>query len=154
MSWGTNDKGTNAEMGDQWKGGPVSGSRWEVALFLIKEVFFEILSSCSMYLAGCPGTAHHTGVQQRGFILKYSMLSMGASQIPQPLCPLQVHVMFLVSGGFVVNIDGLVQNCSNSSALVMKLLQSCTKPSICASSEAKEHDTQRVTSSLPSISMA
>ena len=28
------------------------------------------------------------------------------------------------------NIDGLVQDCSNSSALAMKLLQSCTKPSI------------------------
>ena len=29
------------------------------------------------------------------------------------------------------NIDGLVQDCSNSSALAMELLQSCTKPSIC-----------------------
>ena len=27
--------------------------------------------------------------------------------------------------------DGLVQDCSNSSALAMELLQSCTKPSIC-----------------------
>ena len=27
-------------------------------------------------------------------------------------------------------IDGLVQDCSNSSALAMELLQSCTKPSI------------------------
>ena len=26
---------------------------------------------------------------------------------------------------------GLVHNCSNSSALAMELLQSCTKPSIC-----------------------
>ena len=26
-------------------------------------------------------------------------------------------------------IDGLVQDCSNSSALAMELLQSCTKPS-------------------------
>ena len=31
------------------------------------------------------------------------------------------------------NIDGLVQGCSNSSALAMELLQSCTKPSICVS---------------------
>ena len=30
-------------------------------------------------------------------------------------------------------IDGLVQDCSNSSALAMELLQSCTKPSICVS---------------------
>ena len=29
-----------------------------------------------------------------------------------------------------VHIDGLVQDCSNSSALAMELLQSCTKPSI------------------------
>ena len=28
------------------------------------------------------------------------------------------------------NIDGLVQDCSSSSALTMELLQSCTKPSI------------------------
>ena len=29
------------------------------------------------------------------------------------------------------HIDGLVQDCSNPSALAMELLQSCTKPSIC-----------------------
>ena len=28
-------------------------------------------------------------------------------------------------------IDGLVQDCSNSSVLAMELLQSCTKPSMC-----------------------
>ena len=28
------------------------------------------------------------------------------------------------------HVDGLVQDCSNSNALAMKLLQSCTKPSI------------------------
>ena len=27
------------------------------------------------------------------------------------------------------NIDGLVQDCSNSSAIAIELLQSCTKPS-------------------------
>ena len=31
------------------------------------------------------------------------------------------------------HIDGLVQDCSNSSALAVELLQSCTKPSICIS---------------------
>ena len=30
-----------------------------------------------------------------------------------------------------IQIDGLVQDCSNSSALAMELLQSCTKPSRC-----------------------
>ena len=29
------------------------------------------------------------------------------------------------------NIDGLVEDCSNSSASALELLQSCTKPSIC-----------------------
>ena len=33
------------------------------------------------------------------------------------------------------NIDGLVQDCSNSDALAMELLQSCTKPSIWLSKE-------------------
>ena len=37
----------------------------------------------------------------------------------------------------VLYIDGLVQDCSNSSALAMELLQSCTKPSICAWLEIK-----------------
>ena len=32
--------------------------------------------------------------------------------------------------GHIHHIDGLVQDCSNSSALAMELLQSCTKPSI------------------------
>ena len=31
---------------------------------------------------------------------------------------------------YLFHIDGLVQDCSNSSALAMELLQSCTKPSI------------------------
>ena len=33
--------------------------------------------------------------------------------------------------GWNNHIDGLVQDCSNSSALAMELLQSCTKPLIC-----------------------
>ena len=31
------------------------------------------------------------------------------------------------------HVDGLAQDCSNSFALAMELLQSCTKPSICDS---------------------
>ena len=42
---------------------------------------------------------------------------------------------WLANSGFISNyIDGLVQDCSNSSALAMELLQSCTKPSISDSS--------------------
>ena len=37
----------------------------------------------------------------------------------------------ILSYHVILNIDGLVQDCSNSSALAMELLQSCTKPSIC-----------------------
>ena len=35
------------------------------------------------------------------------------------------------------HIDGLVQDCSNSSALAMELLQSCTKPSPCYRIQAR-----------------
>ena len=36
------------------------------------------------------------------------------------------------NSGMFVYVDGLVQNCSNSSALTMGLLQSCTKSSVWA----------------------
>ena len=51
------------------------------------------------------------------------------------LLPL-VCLSYLVMGHVVRShdIDGLVQDCSNSSALAMELLQSCTKPSISGSS--------------------
>ena len=39
-----------------------------------------------------------------------------------------IHVQWI---SLYVYIDGLVQDCSNSSALTMELLQSCTKTSIC-----------------------
>ena len=39
-------------------------------------------------------------------------------------------------GRRVYDIDGLVQDCSNSSALAVELLQSCTKPSICRSPQS------------------
>ena len=32
----------------------------------------------------------------------------------------------------VIHVDGLVQDCSNSSALAMELLQSYTKPGMCS----------------------
>ena len=40
-----------------------------------------------------------------------------------------VHNSWYVMYSVGCNFDGLVQNCSNSSALTMELLQSCTKPS-------------------------
>ena len=36
-------------------------------------------------------------------------------------------------------VDGLVQDCSNSSALAMELLQSCTKPSIYSKPRKKKN---------------
>ena len=53
------------------------------------------------------------------------------------LCPLWRHcngdVLYkIVNRGYQgVNIDGLMQDCSNSSALAMELLQFCNKLSIC-----------------------
>ena len=44
-------------------------------------------------------------------------------------------LLYLLSGKLpytIYHIDGLVQNCSISSALAMAILQSCTKPSICS----------------------
>ena len=44
-------------------------------------------------------------------------------------CPLP-HILH--TARYTEYFDGLVQDCSNSSALAMELLQSCTKPSICS----------------------
>ena len=37
------------------------------------------------------------------------------------------------------HVKGLVQDCSNSSALAMELLQACTKPSMCITSTISSH---------------
>ena len=39
--------------------------------------------------------------------------------------------------GWVMHINGLVQDCSNSSALAMELLQSCTDPAICVCKQGR-----------------
>ena len=39
--------------------------------------------------------------------------------------------MKCVPKGVIDNVNGFVQDCSNSSALAMASLQYCTKPSIC-----------------------
>ena len=44
--------------------------------------------------------------------------------------PILWYRVYAVKEMLNVHIDGLVQDCSNSSALAMELLQSCTKPSI------------------------
>ena len=59
------------------------------------------------------------------------MASLGHYEIKQPF---SLKALF----NFQSNIDGLVQDSSNSSALAMEflqLLQSCTKPSICSGLE-------------------
>ena len=40
-----------------------------------------------------------------------------------------MSLMFVILGYY---INGLVQNCSNSTTNILELLQSCTKPSICS----------------------
>ena len=56
------------------------------------------------------------------------LASLGHYEIKQPF---SLKALF----NFQSNIDGLVQDSSNSSALAMELLQSCTKPSICSGLE-------------------
>ena len=54
------------------------------------------------------------------------------------ICRMMIDYMVLIS---CVYVDGLVQDCSNSSALAMELLQSYTKPSICSSLKTEScHD--------------
>ena len=48
----------------------------------------------------------------------------------------------LLMPGHRNHIDGSVQDCINSSALAMELMQSCSKPSICPLSLAKNEDVQ------------
>ena len=43
---------------------------------------------------------------------------------------LRGSALFCNSLNFHAHVDGLVQDCGNSSALAMELLQSCTKPSM------------------------
>ena len=62
MSWGTNEKGTN-EMGDQWDGGPVSGSRIIKVVkyitdmigcrgdIIFKELIIKILITAILYIS-------------------------------------------------------------------------------------------------------
>ena len=47
---------------------------------------------------------------------------------------LSIMQLSKVWGQLSIYIDGLVQDCSKSSAYALELLQSCTKPSICMSS--------------------
>ena len=59
----------------------------------------------------------------------YGIFNAGAMEITQfqansSICTASVHLLPWH------HIDGLVQDCSNSSALAMELLQSCAKPSI------------------------
>ena len=47
---------------------------------------------------------------------------------------LRFHLKFVqINTVLLMHIDGLVQDCSNSIANALELLQSCTKPSIYAS---------------------
>ena len=52
-------------------------------------------------------------------------------RICRPLVDMSTGLLSTHRG--LVHIDGLMQGCSNSSALAMELLQSCSKPSIYAS---------------------
>ena len=67
------------------------------------------------------GKCHHSSFDVSPLWL---LLYYFAAAIDTPVStPLFVHI--------IVNIEDLVKDCSNSSALALELLQSCTKPSIC-----------------------
>ena len=53
------------------------------------------------------------------------------------MCVRSVDISSIHWGNCGAYIDGLAQDCSNSSALAMELLQSCTKPSICVCAVVK-----------------
>ena len=50
------------------------------------------------------------------------------------LCVVHVNSVpnFYINNATCIFIDGLVQDCNNSIANLLELLQSCTKPPICA----------------------
>ena len=60
--------------------------------------------------------------------MKVDMINSSLSQFIKLPSNIQIYILFSASH-YSENIDGLVQDCSNSSALAMELLQSCTKPS-------------------------
>ena len=51
-------------------------------------------------------------------------------QCYEMMCPFPQNSLKLCYILGVLHLDGLVQDCSNSSALALELLQSCTKPLI------------------------
>ena len=53
------------------------------------------------------------------------MIADSKDDLPEPTDPTTI-----TNSPEINYIDGLVQDCSNSSALAMELLQSCTKPSM------------------------
>ena len=58
----------------------------------------------------------------------WGCVEVQTAQGKQCCCKLTHHILNSV-GNIKVCIDGLVQDCSNSSANALELLQSCTKPS-------------------------
>ena len=75
-----------------------------------------------MIKANIPVWKHHSLYYHYDALIIEITYIMNYITISNNVLTLYFHVPF---------IDGLVQDCSNSSALAMELLQSCTKPTIC-----------------------
>ena len=61
MSWGTNEKGTN-EMGDQWEGGPVSGSQTYHSMDFDNFNSAVDIVSGAFPMPSCPSSVHRSSV--------------------------------------------------------------------------------------------
>ena len=86
---------------------------------------------------GCwwPDDAKSQGISSHGIalvLLEYSRLASDVLNLYMPNCfEKQIHKSVSYhSSPITIYIDDLVQDCSNSSALAMELLQSCAKPLI------------------------
>ena len=84
--------------------------------------------SSGLEICICKHVRHRSGLQAQYLSLCSTEVMCACRNECLPFSILCVDIQL----NFITNIDGLVQDCNNSSALVMELLQSCTKPSILA----------------------
>ena len=76
--------------------------------------------------------AVHTANMHR-CLFSFDLLSLDDHHLVDSCDSFTYIVQRCVTGSLANPIDGLVPDCSNSGALAMKLLQSCTKPSLWSS---------------------
>ena len=119
----------------------------ETALFDSGKEQNKIYIKFELWRLNCQSNvAHVTGHQRIGITTHVNVqgekkspasivMSLHWDSIPKPISLPYTMTQVLDT---CCHFHGLVQDCSNSSALAMELLQSCTKPSICSSSSSLE----------------